>query len=58
MHAQEPQQREFDIFTNHKTGSWGFLTSVEADDEKSAKALAMREHAIYHANKIAAYPKK
>jgi hypothetical protein len=57
MHAQEPQ-REFDIFTNHKTGSWGFLTSVEADDEKSAKALAMREHAIYHANQIAVYPKK
>jgi hypothetical protein len=58
MRPQEPQRYEFDIFTNHKTGSWGFLTSIEADDEKSAKSLAMREHGIYHANQIAVYPKK
>lgn len=57
MVSQEPQ-REFDIFTNHKTGSWGFLASIEADDEKAAKALAMRDHGIYHANQIAVYPKK
>jgi len=58
MRLQKPQRHEFDIFTNHKTGSWGFLTSIEADDEKSAKAFAMREHGIYHANQIAVYSKK
>jgi hypothetical protein len=57
MRKQESAVKEFDIFSNHK-GPWGFLCSVEANNENDAKLIAMREHHIFHHNQVSVYPKK
>jgi len=57
MRKQEPLVKSFDVFSNHE-GAWGYLCTVEANNENDAKLNAMKDNGIYHESQVSIYPKK